>query len=124
MILTAIGTIILVTKMIYSFVIVVIMLLPFLNVGNFITYHKLTANFLVSILFAVVPTLLCHLLFIKSLNYISATKAGIITLLQIPAATMFGIMFLNEQISIWKIIGIILIIIGILLIKMQDKEKN
>lgn len=110
--------------MIYSFIIVVIMLLPFLNVRNFTTYHKLTANFLISVLFAIVPTLLCHLLFIKSLNYISATKAGIITLLQIPAATMFGIMFLNEQISIWKIIGIILIIIGILLIKMQDKEKN
>lgn len=110
--------------MIYSFIIVVFMLLPFLNIENFVAYHKLTYNFFISVLFAIVPTLLCHLLFIKSLNYISATKAGIVTLLQIPAATIFGILFLNEQISIWKIIGILLIIVGILFIKMLDKEKN
>lgn len=108
--------------MIYSFIIVVIMLLPLLNVKNFIFYHRLTYNFFISILFAIVPTLFCHLLFIKSLNYISATKAGIITLLQIPAATIFGVLFLNEQISFWKIIGMLLIITGILFIKLLDKE--
>lgn len=61
--------------LVYSFIVVVIMLLPFLNIEKFITYHKLTINFFISVLFAVVPTLGCHLLFIKSLKYISVTKA-------------------------------------------------
>lgn len=110
--------------MIYSFIVVVIMLLPLINFENFIAYHKLTCNFLVTLAFSLIPTLMCHLLFVKSLNYISASKAGILSLIQIPSATIFGMIILGEKISFWKILGMVLIIFGIFLIKLQDKIKT
>lgn len=106
---------------IYSFGVASLFLISFLNM-DFL--NKLQNKEIIStgVFYALVPTLLAYILYSQSMVYISASSASIISLLEVPATTFIGVLFLNEHVSFFKALGIAIVFLGIFLSKMKKKQ--
>jgi len=67
-------------------------------------------------------TALPILLFLKSMEYISSTKASILSVLEPVCVTVLGVLFLEEQITLLQWLGIMTILGGTLLIQIDKKK--
>lgn len=57
-----------------------------------------------------------------SQKYIPAHRIGLILSLESVFGTLFAVLFLNEKISLNFIIGVIFILLGIVIVKILEKE--
>ncbi|MBK5253550.1 MAG: EamA family transporter [Peptostreptococcaceae bacterium] len=71
----------------------------------------------VSIFYGIIPTALAYLLYMKGLTKpIKASKVPVIASVETIVAALIGVLIFNEIFGMYKIIGIILVIISVLLI--------
>ncbi|MGL5123317.1 MAG: DMT family transporter [Fusobacteriaceae bacterium] len=104
---------------IYSFLVASLFLLPFLNIGALTTKIISFKAFLLAAGFGLFPTFIAYLLFVKALRYTTASKASIISMVEVPATAIVGVFFLNESFNTYKFLGIILVLIGIYITKLD-----
>lgn len=108
---------------IYSFGVASIFLLIFIDKESIIKIFS-GEIFKVGLFYGLFPTLIAYMLYSKSMVYIPVTSASIISLLEVPATAIIGVLFLNETLGKIKIFAMLIILIGILCTKLTRKEKN
>lgn len=104
---------------IYSFGVATIFLAFFLNKESLeimFSQRAITGG----IFYGLVPTLISYILYSKSMTYISPSTASIISLLEVPATTVVGIWLLHEPVGIFKVIGMMIVLSGMLLSKVKN----
>lgn len=80
-------------------------------------------NFDYSLIYLIIIcTLINFTLHNLSQKYIPAHRIGLILSLESVFGTLFAVLFLNEKISLNFIIGVIFILLGILIVKILEKE--
>lgn len=88
--------------------VVVFLINPVESVGFFSLLSWKVVGLTVAL--SVFCTILCMQLFLIGMKMIGATAASIISIVEIPLALMFAFVLLGERLSVWQIIGSILII--------------
>lgn len=104
---------------IYSFGIASLFLLFFLDSNSLIKFINIDI-IKVSLFYALIPTLTSYIFYSKSMIYIPPSSAGIISLIEVPATTFIGVLFLHEAVSFNKGMGIVIVLTGVLLSKFEN----
>jgi drug/metabolite transporter (DMT)-like permease len=89
---------------------------------NLVAYSP--ATFLWFLLLALVPQLFAHSTYNWALAYLPATVVSVSLLGEPVAATILAVLFLNEIPSGWRIVGAILVIIGIAISILQSSTRE
>lgn len=76
--------------------------------------------FLLSLLTALIPTVIAIVTFFKGLKLIGASRASIISTFEPLVAVMFGFLLLGETLSITQIFGGIMILTSVLILKKEQ----
>lgn len=100
----------------WSFVIAMIMLLPF----GFVPFDVVSGNLTGLILLAVIPTILAVSLYFNGLKKVSAANASILGLIEPLSAVILAVLFLNEKLSILEISGGALILVSAALVTKEE----
>lgn len=106
---------------VYGFGVASVFLLFFIDLGFIKVFLTDMSIIKGGIFYALVATLIPYMLYSKSMEYISSTTASILSLLEVPSTTFVGILFLNENLTLVKSIGIVIVFLGILISKIQRK---
>jgi len=108
----------------YSFLIGSIFIFPMLDTKILLkTFSPNTLLF--SILLGFIPSVLSYTIYSMSLKFITPTKASIMGLMELPTAAIIGHFFLNEYLLTVNIIGIIILLAGIVISKIEiPRGKN
>lgn len=107
------------TITVYSFLVAALFLAPFVNLKRvFLSYLDIKV-LLVVISFGILPSLIAYLSFLRSLNFIIPSKASIIGMLEIPTTAVIGVFLLGEAFNEYKLMGLILIMFGISITRMD-----
>lgn len=112
------------TITIYSFLIGSIVLLPTVNLGKIFQIMDNFETLMIMVGFGILPTIVPYVLFLRSLNYIDTGRASILTMIEIPVATIIGVFILKEGFNFYKFLGIALILFGMLITKMKFEKKH
>lgn len=78
----------------------------------------------ISIVIGIVPTVLSCTFYSIALKFTTPTKAGIMSLVELPTAAIIGHLFLGEYLFIINIIGIIVLLLGTVVSKVEMPEKK
>lgn len=106
-----------ITVTLYTFLFASISLIPITAVKNIITlFSNMNVVFFAAAL-GVVATVLPYLLYTKGLSFLEAGNASIIATLEPIIATVLGIIFYGEPITLFKILGIMLVVFAVSIIK-------
>ena len=89
--------------------------------------HSNTEILIYLILFSMFCGGLSHTLYVKALEYLEASKASIITIIEPFTASLLGIVLFHEANSVIKIIGLAIILFSLILLNVNtehfDKQK-
>lgn len=111
-----------ITVTLYTFVFASAGLIPTSNIKGLISLLPYNGAWIYAVLLGLLATVLPFLLYTKSLTEIETSKASIIATLEPVVATIIGIFLFGEPVSIFKIIGISLVIFAVSIL--QEKEKS
>ncbi len=109
---------------VYSFLIGSIVISPTVNLGKVFELAMHVKPLLIMATFGLIPTFISYLLFLKSMEYIDTSKASIIAMIEIPISALIGVFILKESFNTAKLIGIILIVSGITITKLDLSRKK
>ncbi|MBC5743525.1 EamA family transporter [Lachnospiraceae bacterium MD308] len=113
-----------VTIMTYTFTTGGIGILPLCNIQKIMEKSVQHLNLvLIEIVFVVVSALLPYLLYTIALKYMEAGKASIMASTEAIAATLFGILFLHEKLTVNIILGIIAVVFSIVVLNVKIPVK-
>lgn len=108
----------------YSFLIGSIFTFPMLDIKILLKTFS-THTIIFSLLLGLVPSVLSYTIYSMSLKFITPTKASIISLVELPAAAIIGHFFLREYLLAVNIIGIVILLGGIIISKIEiPRRKN
>jgi drug/metabolite transporter (DMT)-like permease len=111
-----------ITITLYTFVFAAIGLIPlggYSNITNIIFDKKLLLN---SLELGVFSTVIAYYLYTYGLSYIESTKAAIIATIEPVVASLIGIFYFRETLSMLQIVGIVFVVGAVVMISMkQDK---
>lgn len=112
----------------YTFVFATIGLLPISNIKNIYMFTSAKAIYY-SLALGILTGVLPFLLYTKGLSYLETGKASILTTIEPVVATIIGLTLFQESISLFKIIGIGLVLFAVSIVvekkeKMIDVEKR
>jgi len=108
----------------YSFLIGSIFTFPMLDIKLLLKTFSLN-TIIFSILLGLIPTVFSYTIYSMALKFITPTKASIISLVELPAAAIIGHFFLREYLLTVSIIGIIILLTGIAISKIEiPRGKN
>lgn len=111
------------TVTLYTFVFASAFLLPTSNVGGMAPLFQNKTVWIYAAMLGIFATILPFVLYTKGLSQLETSKASIIATLEPVVATIIGIGFYQEQVSIFKIIGVLLVIFAVsLLVEKDDVE--
>lgn len=105
-----------------GFLVATFFLIPFISLGELFSKIIDFKIIVLGILFGILPTLLAYMLFLKSLEYISPTISSITTLIEVPTTALIGILVLNEHFNEYKLVGLVLVLVGIAITKIEFKN--
>jgi drug/metabolite transporter, DME family len=71
-----------------------------------------------------IPTVIAYFMYTIGLNHIESSKAAIIATIEPVVATLLGVLYYNEKLGLWQLIGSIFILTSVLLVNLPSKEKN
>lgn len=107
----------------YSFLIGSIFTFPMLDTKILLkTFSPNTVIF--SILLGLIPSVFSYTIYSMSLKFITPTKASLISLVELPAAAIIGHFFLREYLLTVNMIGIIILLAGIVISKIEIPRKT
>ena len=72
-----------------------------------------------ALLLALISTLLPFLLYTKGLERLEAGKASVMAFFEPLTATLTGILIFHEKLTLWHVIGILLIFTGVVLLNIR-----
>ena len=108
----------------YTFVVATIFSVPFSGiVQNFDLLISLKGN-LSALALAVVSTVLPFLLYTKGLYGMEAGKASILATVEPFVATIVGVLFFKETMTSFKIIGMLLVLLAIIILNVNKKSTD
>lgn len=107
------------TSTIFAFLAAVICLFPTIELRDFFIKIFNFETFILLLSFGLIPTLMSYIFFLKSLDFIPVSIASIVSLLEVPSATLIGVLFLNEGFNSFKFSGLILVFLGVSLTKIK-----
>lgn len=110
-----------VTILFYAFVFGALVLFPFqLFLGDPVSVlSPVAATFAMLIL---VSTILGFSLYSTALKYLEAGVASITAMAEIPFAAIASYIFLGERLSLWQVVGGILVVSGVLLVTIRTQK--
>ncbi|UUV19522.1 DMT family transporter [Fusobacteria bacterium ZRK30] len=80
---------------------------------------------IISVILGLIPTVLSCTFYSLALRYTTPTKAGIMSLVELPTAAIIGHFFLGEYLFVVNIIGIVVLLLGTVVSKIElPKKKN
>lgn len=101
------------TITVYSFFVAAISLAPLIDLKRvFLSYLDIKI-FLLVVSFGIIPSLLAYLSFLKAMKFIAPSKASIIGMVEVPTTAVIGVLILKEDFNEYKLMGLILIMTGI-----------
>lgn len=103
---------------VYSFGVASIFLMFFLNANSLEKILDLDV-IKIGLFYGLVPTLGSYIFYSRSMIYIPPSSAGIISLIEVPATTFVGILFLHEIVGFNKGMGIAIVLLGVFLSKFE-----
>ena len=62
-------------------------------------------------------------LILSSLRRIDATRVGIVSMLELPAAGIIAYFWLGQRLDIWQIAGCLLVLVGVGILQYEKKEE-
>ncbi|MGL4252692.1 MAG: DMT family transporter [Fusobacteriaceae bacterium] len=104
-----------------GFLVAALFLIPFISMGDMVRKIANIEIFLTIISFGIIPTLLAYLIFLKAMEYIPASVASILTLIEVPTTALIGVLVLNEHFNSYKFVGLLIVLIGISITKINLK---
>lgn len=107
----------------YTFIVAAISTIPVSNVVFEIQKLISFEGILCAVGLALCSTILPFLLYTHALKKMDAGKAGILATMEPLVATIVGVLFLDEVLSISKIAGIVLIILSVIVLNLRKKIK-
>ncbi len=79
----------------------------------------------ISVILGIVPTVLSCTFYSFALKFTTPTKAGIMSLVELPTAAIIGHFFLGEYLFVVNVIGIVILLLGTVVSKIElPKKKN
>lgn len=113
------------TAVFYTFLIVGVLCIPFSNVWELPTLiGKNPKSILYLLIVAIGFTALPYIFFNVSLENLPSSKVGVLSVFELVVGTIVGWLFFNESLNAIGIIGIIIVIISLVLLEINFKEKN
>jgi len=111
-----------ITITLYTFIFAAIGLIPLGGYSNIteVLYNK---SLLISSLeLALFSTVIPFYLYTFGLSYIDSTKASIIATIEPVVASLIGIFYFKEALSVLQIIGIILVVLAVIIVSLKQEE--
>jgi len=111
-----------ITITLYTFIFAAIGLIPLGGYSNIteVLYNK---SLLISSLeLALFSTVIPFYLYTFGLSYIDSTKASIIATIEPVVASLIGIFYFKETLSVLQIIGIILVVSAVIIVSLKQEE--
>ncbi len=109
----------------YTFIIAAIGLLPFCKIEEIASKAVETPDILLfALLLGIISTLIPFLCYTKGLSMMDTGAAAIIAYLEPLVATACGMVLFNEEITVIKLTGILLILISIIILNFPRKVKR
>ena len=107
----------------YSFLVGAIYVFPMLNID--VLLEALSLKLIgISIILGLVPTVLSCTFYSMALKFTTPTKAGIMSLIELPTTAIIGHLFLREYLFIVNIIGIMILILGTVVSKIELPKRK
>ncbi|BDB01257.1 DMT family transporter [Clostridium botulinum] len=106
----------------YSFLFAAIFLFPFMDIKNNIDIFKSSNNLFFlfkNIFWSVVGTLIANTAYVKSVQYIEASIASMVSSLELVIASVLGFIVFNQALNLVQILGMALILVSIILLEMK-----
>ena len=110
-----------ITVTFYTFVFASVGLIPISDIKGLFCLLSNTGAFCNAILLGLAATVLPFLLYTKGLSCLETSKASIIATIEPVVATVIGIILFGEPITIYKIIGVFLVVFAVSILE-QKKE--
>ena len=108
----------------YTFVIATIFSVPFSGIVQNFDLLISPKGILSALALAVVSTVLPFLLYTKGLYGMEAGKASILATVEPFVATIVGVMFFKETMTSFKIIGMLLVLLAIIILNVNKKSTD
>ncbi len=105
---------------IYTFGIASLFLMLFIK-PDFIKIAVMPKVILGGLFYGIIPTLIAYILFARAVRTIPVSTVSILSLIEIPSATLFGVFFLSETIGFYKGLGILIMAVGMVALKLIRK---
>lgn len=115
------------TLLTYSFIFGTLILVPFMNMQNNISILSNTCNLsfiLKNIAFGFVTTVIANTSYVKSVQYIEASIASMISSSELIIASIVGFIIFGETLSKLQILGMIFILLSIVLLQIKKQNKK
>ena len=104
----------------YTFLVASIGIFPFSQPGEMLDcFSKVPISIVWALLLALISTLLPFLLYTKGLERLEAGKASVMAFFEPLTATLTGILIFHEKLTLWHVIGILLIFTGVVLLNIR-----
>lgn len=108
----------------YTFVIATIFSVPFSGVIQNFNLLISSKGILSALALAIISTVLPFLLYTKGLSGMETSKASILATVEPFVATIVGVVFFRETMTLYKIIGMLLVLLAIIILNMNKKESH
>ena len=108
------------TVTVYTFIFASIGLIPITDFKEMISLFSNGDVIYYAIALGLFGTALPFLLYTKGLSYLETSKASIIATLEPIVATILGIVLYNEPITLFKIVGIIIVIFAVSILREKE----
>lgn len=108
----------------YTFVIATIFSVPFSEIVQNLDLLISPKGILSALALAVVSTVLPFLLYTKGLYGMEAGKASILATVEPFVATIVGVLFFKENMTSFKIIGMLLVLLAIIILNVNKKSTD
>ena len=115
------------TRMLYTYIFAMICSIIYLifftdGVAALSICFRKPSNITTLILWAVCCSICTYYLFYNGLNYMSVSKASLISTFEPVAAALFGFFLLNENIGLPVMIGMVLVVVSIVINELFSKD--
>jgi len=104
----------------YTFIFAIVGLIPVTNVKGIPGLFNSIDAVYYSIGIGVFTTVLPYLLYTKGIAHIEISRASIIATIEPVIATVIGVFFFKESVSLYKMLGVVLVIIAVAIIRDKD----
>jgi drug/metabolite transporter (DMT)-like permease len=108
----------------YTFLFATVGLLPTTNVWGKLPARMNDEVWLYIIGLGLIPTVAAYLLYTKGLSGIESSKASIVATIEPIVATWIGIWMFGESLTIYQIVGCILVLLSVIIVQLPIKKQN